>query len=101
MLTQVLALGFTQTIAWAASTYLIAILAAPIARDLGLSTATVFGAFSIALVVMGRAGSRQGARPLRRRFRSARAHPGHERGLADHGNHADRRFREHRRLAGH
>ena len=60
MLIQVFALGFTQTIAWAASTYLIAILAAPIARDLGLSTATVFGAFSVALVVMGLAGPAAG-----------------------------------------
>ncbi|HZN23906.1 MAG TPA: MFS transporter [Burkholderiales bacterium] len=60
MLTQVLALGLTQTIAWAASTYLIAILAAPIARDLGLATSTVFGAFSVALVVMGLAGPAAG-----------------------------------------
>jgi MFS family permease len=56
LLTQVIALGATQTIAWAASTYLIAILAAPIARDLGVATSTVFGAFSVALVVMGLAG---------------------------------------------
>ena len=60
MLSQVLALGFTQTIAWAASTYLIAILAAPIARDLDLSTSSVFGAFSVALVVMGLAGPAAG-----------------------------------------
>lgn len=60
MLTQVLALGFTQTIAWAASTYLIAILAAPIARDLGLATSTVFGAFSVSLVVMACAGPAAG-----------------------------------------
>lgn len=56
MLRQVLALGFTQTIAWAASTYLIAILAAPIARDLGIATSTVFGAFSVALIVMAISG---------------------------------------------
>jgi MFS family permease len=56
LLIQVLALGLTQTIAWAASTYLIAILAAPIARDLGIATSTAFGAFSVALVVMGLAG---------------------------------------------
>jgi hypothetical protein len=60
LLSQVLALGLTQTIAWAASTYLIAILAAPIARDLGLATSTVFGAFSVALVVMGLAGPAAG-----------------------------------------
>jgi MFS family permease len=60
LLSQVLALGFTQTIAWAASTYLIAIIAAPVARDLGLATPTVFGAFSVALVVMGIAGPAAG-----------------------------------------
>jgi MFS family permease len=60
LLSQVLALGFTQTIAWAASTYLIAILAAPIARDLDLATSSVFGAFSVALVVMGLAGPAAG-----------------------------------------
>ena len=53
MRTQVLALGFTQTIAWAASVYLIAILAAPIADDLGISRATAYGAFSVALLIMG------------------------------------------------
>ena len=52
----VLALGTTQTIAWASSTYLPAILAAPIARELGISSATVFGAFSVSLLVMAVAG---------------------------------------------
>jgi MFS family permease len=52
----VLALGTTQTLAWASSTYLPAILAAPIARDLGISRATVFGAFSVSLLVMAAAG---------------------------------------------
>ncbi len=52
----VFALGTTQTLAWASSTYLPAILAAPIARDLGISRATVFGAFSISLLVMAAAG---------------------------------------------
>jgi predicted MFS family arabinose efflux permease len=55
-LTQVLALGVAQTIAWASSTYLPAILAKPIAADLGLSTSTVFGAFSVSLIVMALAG---------------------------------------------
>ena len=50
------ALGSAQTIAWASSNYLPAILAAPIALDLGISRATVFGAFSVALVVTGLAG---------------------------------------------
>ena len=40
----ILALGTTQTIAWASSYYLPAILAAPIARDLGLAPTYVFGA---------------------------------------------------------
>ena len=60
MLVQVLALGFTQTIAWAASTYLIAILAQPIAVELGLATSTVYGAFSVALIVMGITGPAAG-----------------------------------------
>jgi MFS family permease len=62
-------LGVTQTIAWASSTYLPAILAAPIAADLGVTPATVFGAFSVSLVVMalggppvGRAIDRSGGR---------------------------------------
>jgi predicted MFS family arabinose efflux permease len=55
-LRQVLALGTAQTVAWASSTYLPAILAAPIAAELGISTAAVFGAFSVSLVVMALAG---------------------------------------------
>jgi predicted MFS family arabinose efflux permease len=55
-LRQVFALGCTQTLAWASSTYLPAILAHPIARDLGISRSTVFGAFSVSLVVMALAG---------------------------------------------
>ncbi len=57
---QVIALGITQTIAWASSTYLPAILAAPIAADLGVGKSTVFGAFSLALVVMALAGPTAG-----------------------------------------
>ena len=38
-----------QTLAWASSYYLPAMLAAPMARDLGVSTPTVFAAFSVAL----------------------------------------------------
>ncbi|HEX2827080.1 MAG TPA: MFS transporter [Burkholderiales bacterium] len=59
-LPQVFALGVTQTIAWASSTYLIAILARPIAEELGLSLSTVFGAFSISLVVMALTGPSAG-----------------------------------------
>jgi len=44
-------LGTTQTLAWASSYYLPAILAAPIAEDLGLSRALVFGVFSGSLLL--------------------------------------------------
>ena len=71
MLRQTIAIGFTQTVAWAASTYLPAILAVPMAADLGVAPATVFGAFSVSLVVMalagppvGRAIDRHGGRGL-------------------------------------
>lgn len=56
MLRAVLALGTTQTIAWASSTYLIAIVAKPIAAELGIASSTVFGAFSVSLVLMGLTG---------------------------------------------
>ncbi len=46
-----IALGLAQTLAWASSYYLPAILAAPIAADLRLNPAWVFGAFSAALLV--------------------------------------------------
>ncbi|MBL8383185.1 MAG: MFS transporter [Burkholderiales bacterium] len=65
----VAALGTAQTLAWASSTYLPAILASPIARELGMSRAAVFGAFSVALLVTavlgpaaGRAIDRHGGR---------------------------------------
>ncbi len=45
------ALGTTQTLAWASSYYLPAILADPIARDLGVSSNWIFAAFSAALVI--------------------------------------------------
>lgn len=45
------AVGLAQTLAWASSYYLPAILAVPIARDLGLASSWVFGAFSCALLV--------------------------------------------------
>lgn len=52
----VIGLGVTQTLAWASSTYLPAILATPIARDLAISRSTVFAAFSLSLLVMAAAG---------------------------------------------
>src|SRR5437667_10044372 len=59
-LTVVVALGTAQTVAWASSYYLPAILAAPIARDLGLAPTYVFGALSGALVIAGLLGPRVG-----------------------------------------
>ena len=67
----VAALGAAQTLAWASSYYLPAILAAPMARDLGVSVPMVFAAFSLALIVSavvgpwaGRAIDRRGGRPV-------------------------------------
>jgi predicted MFS family arabinose efflux permease len=56
----IVALGTTQTLAWASSMYLPAILADPIARDLGVSSNWVFGAFSAALVIAALLGPRIG-----------------------------------------
>ena len=56
----VLALGTAQTLAWASSYYLPAILADPIARDLGVSSNWMFAAFSAALVLSGLLGPRVG-----------------------------------------
>lgn len=56
----VAALGAAQTLAWASSYYLPAILAAPMARDLGVSTPTVFAAFSMALAVSALVGAKAG-----------------------------------------
>ena len=67
----VTALGLAQTLAWASSYYLPAMLAKPMATDLGVSTPTVFAAFSAALVVSallgpwaGRAIDQWGGRPV-------------------------------------
>jgi predicted MFS family arabinose efflux permease len=56
----IVALGTTQTLAWASSYYLPAILADPIARDLGVSSNWIFGAFSAALVISALIGPRVG-----------------------------------------
>ncbi|KLN56463.1 MFS transporter [Variovorax paradoxus] len=65
------ALGTAQTLSWASSYYLPAMLAAPIARDLGAPSFIVFAAFSLALVVSaalgpfaGKAIDRFGGRPV-------------------------------------
>lgn len=64
-------LGSAQTLAWASSYYIAALLAAPMARELGLREPTVFLAFSFALVVSafvgpwaGRTIDRHGGRQL-------------------------------------
>ena len=56
----ILALGTTQTLAWASSMYLPAILADPMARDLGVSANWVFAAFSASLVLSALLGPRIG-----------------------------------------
>lgn len=68
---QVLVLGITQTIAWASSVYLVAIVAVPIAHDLAVRDTTVYGAFSVALAIsavlgpsIGRAIDRNGGRTV-------------------------------------
>jgi len=64
-------LGVTQIFAWGSSYYLPAVLAHPIAEGLGISAPTVFGGFSMALVVAallgplaGRSIDRFGGRPV-------------------------------------
>ncbi len=54
-------LGLTQTLAWASSYYLLAILADPIARDTHMSSTAVFAAFSGALLVSALIGPHVGA----------------------------------------
>ncbi len=70
-ITTVAALGTAQTLAWASSYYLPAMLAVPMARDLGIAPPTVFAAFSLALIVSaalgpfaGRTIDRFGGRPV-------------------------------------
>lgn len=58
----VCALGTAQTIAWASSYYLPAVLATPMARDLGLSPVWIFAAFSAAMIVSALIGPWSGAR---------------------------------------
>src|ERR1700679_1243028 len=56
----VFALGTTQTLAWASSYYLPAILADPIGRDLGVSSNWIFAAFSPSLGIWAVVGPRVG-----------------------------------------
>ncbi len=64
-------LGAAQTLAWASSYYLPAMLATPMAADLGVTVPTIFAAFSAALIVSailgpyaGRAIDQWGGRPV-------------------------------------
>ena len=56
----IVGLGTTQTLAWASSYYLPAILADPIGRDLGVSSNWIFAAFSASLVISAMLGPRVG-----------------------------------------
>jgi predicted MFS family arabinose efflux permease len=56
----VAALGTTQTLAWASSYYLAAIVADPIAKEFGTSTSAVFAAFSASLLASALLGPRIG-----------------------------------------
>jgi predicted MFS family arabinose efflux permease len=67
----VAALGTAQTLSWASSYYLPAMVAEPMARDLGVDRPFVFAAFSLALIVSavmgpwsGRQIDRHGGRPV-------------------------------------
>lgn len=67
----VLSLGIAQTLAWASTYYLPAILATPMAKELGIRSASVFAAFSVGLVLSamlgplaGRTIDRLGGRPV-------------------------------------
>ena len=56
----ILVLGTTQTLAWASTYYLPAILADQIAQELGMSSTWFFAAFSAALVISALVGPRAG-----------------------------------------
>src|SRR4051794_19318711 len=56
----VIPLGITQTIAWASSYYLPAILAAPIAAELRMPPTYIYGALTAALIIAGLLGPRVG-----------------------------------------
>jgi len=58
----ILALGSAQTLAWGSTYYLPAILAEPMAHDLGITSGNVFAAFSLALVVTAVLGPLSGKR---------------------------------------
>lgn len=55
-------LGSSLTVSWASSYYIPAVLAGPMANDLGLSALWVYGAFSMAMIVSAMVGPWAGAR---------------------------------------
>lgn len=57
----VAALGTSLTVSWASSYYIPAVLAVPMAEDLGLSPVWVFGAFSMAMIISAMVGPWAGA----------------------------------------
>ncbi|MBN9088390.1 MAG: MFS transporter [Reyranella sp.] len=56
----IIVLGSTQTLAWASSYYLPAVLADAIAHDTGVSTNWLFGIFSVSLIISALLGPRMG-----------------------------------------
>jgi MFS family permease len=58
----IITLGTAQTLAWGSTFYLPAILAAPMAEGLGLSTAQIYAAFSLGLAVSALLGPAAGRR---------------------------------------
>jgi predicted MFS family arabinose efflux permease len=48
-----LVLGINQTLSWGMTFYLPAVIAVPVARDLGVSTFALLGAFSVSLLISG------------------------------------------------
>ena len=58
----VITLGASQTLAWASSFYLAAMLAAPMARDLGLQPSHIYAAVSMSLVIAALVGPWAGRR---------------------------------------
>ncbi|MBC7800883.1 MAG: MFS transporter, partial [Gemmatimonadaceae bacterium] len=66
-----LVLGFTQMTSWATTYYVPAVMTAPVAAALGVSSVSILGGFSIALLTsgigapwMGRQIERRGGRPI-------------------------------------
>lgn len=59
-LSVIIVLGLAQTLSWASSYYIPAVLADLIAKDIGIPTVWIFGAFSVALLISAMVGPRVG-----------------------------------------